>query len=181
MLSFKSNMDEVITLIRGRLENIDIKEMTALQASTVIGEVRKRIHVDGRASDGSQIGSYSRGYLKVRSGLYPSAKVGQSGKSKGKVRSAGTFTKGRNKGSQRPKYNRGADPKVILSLTRQMESDMVIIPLENGTGIGYTNEANFKKSQWNERTYKKRIFYLTKEERELVYKTGQEYIDETLK
>ena len=31
------------------------------------------------------------------------------------------------------------------------------------------------------RTYKKRIFYLTKEERELVYKTGQEYIDETLK
>ena len=60
--------------------------MTALQASTVIGEVRKRIHVDGRASDGSQIGSYSRGYLKVRSGLYPSAKVGQSGKSKGKVR-----------------------------------------------------------------------------------------------
>lgn len=174
MLHLDSNMDEVITLIRGRLEGIDIEEMTALQASSVISEIRKRIHVDGRASDGSAIGDYTSGYLKVRSGIYSSSKVSKSGR----VRSAGAFTKGRNKGGQRPKYNRGGDPKVILSLTRQMESDMVIVPLENGTGIGYTNEENFKKSQWAENTYKKTIFHLTKEEREIVFTTGQDYIDE---
>lgn len=171
----ESNFDEVIQIVSARLESIDIKEMTALQASSVISELRKRIHVDGKDSNETQIGTYSPGYMKVRTGLYGNGKPAKKG-----VKSAGVFTKGKNKGQQRPKYQRKNETKVILSLTRQMENDYIIIPEDNGTAIGFSNQTNFQKSQWNEQTYKKKIFSLTKAEREIVFKTGQQYIDDTL-
>ncbi len=171
-----SNADEVIQLISARLEDINIKELTALQASTIMAEMRKRIHVQGKDSNDTQIGVYTPAYMKVRTGLYSDAKKAKKG-----VKSAGKATKGANKGGERAKYQRGSDTKVILSLTRQMESDMVIIPFENGCGIGYTNETNFKKSQYNEKTYRKNIFNLTKKEREFIFEIGQGYIEEKLK
>ena len=51
-----SNADEVIQLISARLEDINIKELTALQASTIMAEMRKRIHVEGKDSNDAQIG-----------------------------------------------------------------------------------------------------------------------------
>lgn len=180
-INIVSNADEVIQLITDRLNDIDIKEMTAIQASTIMAEMRKRIHVEGKDSAGGKIGNYSESYMKVRTGLYGDAKVAKKGKSKGVVKSAGVYSKGSSKGAQRTKFQRGSDTKVILSLTRQMESDMVIVPFEKGCGIGYTNEANFKKSQYNEITYNKKIFNLTKKEREIIYDLGQEYINEKLK
>ena len=100
----------------------------------------------------------------------------------GIVKTAGVFSKGKNKGEARPKYQRDASSKVILSLTRQMENSMILVPFENGCGIGYSSEENFNKSQWCEETYgKKKIFYLTQEERDLAVLKGQEYINETLK
>lgn len=171
-----SNADEVIQLISARLEDINIKELTALQASTIMAEMRKRIHVEGKDSNDAQIGTYTPAYMKVRTGLYKDAKPAKKG-----VKSAGKATKGANKGGERVKYQRGSDTKVILSLTRQMESDMVIVPFENGCGIGYNNQTNFKKSQYNEKTYRKNIFNLTKKEREFIFEIGQGYIDEKLK
>lgn len=176
MLSLSSNLDEVINLITDRLENIDIKQMTALQASTVMGEMKKRIHVRGEDSNGSQIGTYTPAYIKFRTGLYKDSKPAKKG-----VKSAGKAIKGKNKGGERAKFQRSADPKVILSLTRKMENQMTIIPFENGCGIGYTNEEDFNKSQWNEQTYKKKIFNVTQKEREMIFEIGQEFINETIK
>jgi hypothetical protein len=171
-------MSEVINLIASRLEDINVKEMTAIQASTAMAAMRKRIHVDGKDSNDSQIGTYTPAYIKVRTGIYKDSKV--SGK-KEVVKSAGNKTKGKSKGSERPKYQRSADPKVILSLTGEMEQQMIIIPIENGCGIGYSNEENFLKSQYNEKTYKKKIFNLTKDERADIMAIGQDYINDTLK
>lgn len=164
MFNYSSNIGDVLTIVSAKLENIDLKEMTALQASSVLGELRKRIHVDGKASDGSDIGSYSRGYLKVRSGLFESP----------------TIVRGPNAGGSREKFNRGSQPKVILSLTRQMEGDMQLLPLDNGTGIGYSNAENFNKSQWAEKTYGKRVFSLTEREREIIQITGQIYVNDKI-
>lgn len=164
MFALDSNIDSVITLVTAQLESIDIREMTALQATSVMGEMRKRIHVDGKASDGSQIGSYSPGYIKVRSGVFQSPVI----------------ARGRNKGGAREKYNRGSDAKVILSLTRQMEGDLTVIPLDDGTGIGYNNVDNFNKSQWAEKTYGKKIFHLTEREREIIQITGEIYVEDKL-
>jgi len=190
-LEFKTNMSDVINLITERLENINLSELTALQASTVMAEMRKRIHVEGEDSSGAQIGVYTPAYIKLRTGNYSDSKTNK----KGIKTSAGKFTertiklnkqtgvfKGEDKvGKERPKYHRSADPKVILSLTSQMENHMIIIPFKNGCGIGYSTEFDFNKSQWNERRYKKNIFNLTEKERELAITTGQEYINETLK
>lgn len=176
MFSLSSNIDEVITIITNRIEDINVEEMTALQASTAIAELRKRIHVDGKDSNDSQIGTYSDAYMKVRTGLYSNSKKSK----KGIVKSAGVKTKGASKGTQRPKYQRKNDNKVILSLTSQMENDYTIIPEKNGCAIGFSNSFNYQKSQWNEKTYNKKIFSLTKKERDLVIDKAQEYINEQL-
>lgn len=171
-----SNMNEVIQLISARFESIDTKEITSLMASTAMAEMKKRIHTEGKDSNESQIGNYSPAYIKVRTGLYNDAKKAKKG-----VKSAGIASKGKSKGSERKKYQRNSDPKVILSLTREMEKNMMVVPLDKGHGIGWTNEDNFKKSQYNEKTYNKKIFNLTKKEREIVHGKAQDYINETFK
>lgn len=99
-------------------------------AQTMLGQTRERIHEEGKKSDGSQMGKYSKEYLKVRA----------------------------------RRYNRTADPKVILSLTGQMENDWSVIALGNQSyGLGYKNSLNADKANWNEDRYGK-IFALTKDE-----------------
>lgn len=181
MINVTSNIAEVINTVSDKLKNVDIKAMTKEQATTLISEMRKRIHQQGKASDGSQIGTYSKEYLALRSGHFQNSAKATKGKSKGKIKNAGTHTKGAKQGSKRIMYNRGSDPKVILSLTRQMEQDMILIPIENGTAIGYSNEENYKKYQWAEKTYKKKIFNATVEERKLVNDIAEEYIQKSLK
>jgi len=79
------------------------------------------------------------------------------------------------------KYNRTADPKVVLSLTRQMEQDLTIVELNPGYAIGYINEANFRKATWLEEKYKKEILTaLSEREQELATAVAEEYIDELL-
>jgi hypothetical protein len=181
VIKVDSNISHVIRVISDELENIDVKKMTREQASTLMADMRKRIHQQGKASDGSAIGKYSKGYLAVRSGVFQNSGKSTKGKSKGKIKNAGTHTKGAKQGGKRIMYNRGNDPKVILSLTRQMESDMILIPIENGTAIGYSNSDNFNKSQWAEKTYKKAIFSATVEEVNTVLEIGQKYINDSLK
>ena len=77
------------------------------------------------------------------------------------------------------KYNRTADTKVILSLTRQMENDMTGGPIKtlDGWGIGFKNPHNYDKSQWTEATYDKKIFSLTEQEKADVRKIGEDFIN----
>lgn len=78
------------------------------------------------------------------------------------------------------KYNRSEDKKVVLSLTRQEENDFSIQPTNDGYGLGYTNEENFKKSQWAEKRYNKKISDLTTEEKELVVKVAEHEVNRLL-
>ncbi len=180
-MKIESNIAEVVNIIYAKLEGINVKEMTAIQASTLIAEMKKRIHKDGKASDGGQIGKYSKGYIAVRSGIFQNSGKQSKGVKTVKVSNAGKKTKGGNVGTKRTNYNRGTDPKVIISLTGNLENDYIIIPLSNGTAIGFSNATNFEKSQYVEKTYKKKIFSTTKEERALIDEKGQDYINENLK
>lgn len=108
--------------------------------------VHDRIHVNGKAADGSPIGIYSDLYLKYT----------------------------------RPKNNRGTDPKVILSLTRQMENDFSVVADGSRYGLGFKNEVNAQKSEWAEQTYKKKIYSLTNEEKEQAVNAANEYVNGVL-
>ncbi len=191
MITIKTNSSQVLSLVAGKLRAASSTDaMLRACATNIRAAMKHRIHVDGIASDGNPIGQYSDGYMVVRTGAYQNAKTISKGKNKGKRKDAGTFTSAVLKfnaqagvfqgnteklGKARPRYNRTDDPKVIISLTRQMENDLVITPTLKGYGIGYNNKTNFQKVAYVESTYKKKIFRTTKSEQDLLIKTAAEF------
>lgn len=77
----------------------------------------------------------------------------------------------------RARHNRSSDTNVMLSLTRQMENDMVAIKTGNGWGIGYTNELNYNKAIWNENRYGKPIWELSVNELNIMEEIANKYIE----
>lgn len=173
MIDISSNITEVVQNITSSLNEITNKDQVMrIVAQSLVTEVHDRIHERGEDSNSSKIGEYSNSYMALRTGNYKNADKTK----KGKAKNAGTYTEkaGEEKsGTNRPKYNRTNDKKVVLSLTRQMENDFGVIATENGYGLGYQNDENFKKSQWTEKTYNKKIFDLTESEKEQVVKVAE--------
>jgi hypothetical protein len=194
MIQYTSNVSQVVRLAVKKVEGLASDQLLRTVAFAVLPELKKRVHIDGKASDGSQIGTYSPSYMALRTGNYQNADKHKKGKNKGKNKNAGTFTDrtirlnkqtgtftGEDKvGKARPNYHRSNDTKVILSLTRQMENDLSVIPVGQGYGIGYSNKFNFQKSQWNESTYRKRIWALTQGEKDLAKKVAEDFVTTTL-
>jgi hypothetical protein len=180
-MAYQSNISEIVRLkVEGLQKLSHPDEMLRTVAAAVLPELKKRVHIDGKGSDGSAIGTYSPGYMKLRTGNYANSGKVSRGANKGKLKDAGTISRGDRKGQPRPKYNRTADTKVIGSLTRQMENGLSIMPAGNGYGIGYTNPHNYDKSQWLEGTYKKDIWELTVEEKALAQQTAEDFIQQAL-
>lgn len=200
-MSVNSNSGSVLKLRLQKLKELqsNFDEVARAAANAVLPELRNRVHVQGKASDGNQIGTYSKGYMAVRTGNFGNSKRKRDGsfKEQKKKGDAGTFTKGSNKiplandggilkqskiGLNRPVYNRSSDTKVILSLTRMMEEDLKVMPSGNGYGIGYSNSDNYNKAIWNEATYGKKILTkLTAEEVQLVKTTVEDFLSAILK
>ncbi|WP_206197677.1 hypothetical protein [Terrimonas sp.] len=130
----------------------------------------ERIHKKGIASDGSQIGTYSPAYMKVRTGNYGNSTRYKRGAKAGRTKDAGVYSRGKNKGTPRPQYKRSADPKIVVSLTRGLENDWHTFPVKNGWGIGFHFPDNFQKLKWVEARKKKIIGLPTSEEREILLK-----------
>jgi len=182
--SFFSNFDKKFAAGLSP-ENIDklLREM----AVTTAANMRERIHEEGKDANGSQIGTYTTEYMKVRTGIYPNAGVYKSGKNKGKAKNAGLYTKGKNKGTPRPKYSRTSDRKVIISLSRNFENDFTLgvqnktpTKIPNGYGIGWKNNLNAKIAEGLQMRYKKRIWYLTVKEREDALLIAQKFVNNTI-
>lgn len=193
MINYNSNIAVVIKAKLAQIQALKDNPDPILRtvALAVLPELRQRVHVEGKDSSGGQIGTYSPGYMKIRTGDFQNAGKNDSGfNTKGKNSIFSTKTQQPIKvkpgkqtaGSLRPRYNRTSDTKVILSLTRQMENDMSVVATGKGYGIGYNNPDNLKKARWNEATYKKKILTkLTKEEIALAKKTAIEFTLEYLK
>jgi hypothetical protein len=198
MIEVTSNIN---VIIQAKLEQIlELKKnpdpILRTVALTVLPALRKRVHVDGLDASGSKIGTYSAGYMVVRTGSYKNAETYKKGAKAGQRKNSGKFTDqtiklnkqtgvftGEDKsGKARPNYNRTADTTVILSLTRQMENDESVVPTPSGYGIGFLNPFNFKKAIWCEETYGKKILTkLTTGELDLAQKTAQEFTNDYLK
>lgn len=79
------------------------------------------------------------------------------------------------------KFSRKSDPKIIVSLTRQLENDWAVIPTERGYGVGFKNFFNYQKARWVEARKDKEIFSLTSGEEEYVAERVDELIVEAFK
>lgn len=147
-----------------RLKAFHIDQLLHSVSNNALDKIAKRVHVDGIASDGSQIGTYSTGYMKLRSGSFKSTE----------------YVRGKNKGQKRRLFNRGSDTSVILSLTREMENDMKVIKTDDGYGIGFSNSHNYDKAIWSENTYQKAIWELTNGEKEETYELATQIMQEVV-
>jgi len=177
MIAYNTNANQVLNVLEQ-----DLKSLSGEQADKIMREIAQaltaamvvRVHQDGKAADGSKIGTYSPEYLKIRSDQYANAGTYKRGEKKGQAKDTGKYTKGKNKGEARKKYSRGTNPNVILSLTRNMEMDLSVCEqnpakIPNGYAIGYQNELNIKKLERHENiNYNKKILtQLSKEEEAL--------------
>lgn len=79
------------------------------------------------------------------------------------------------------RYNRSADAKIIVSLTRQLENDWAVIATPRGYGVGFNNAFNLQKARWVEENKKKKIFSLAKSEARYVRELATELIKEGLR
>jgi len=198
MISVTTNISVILKAKLNQIQELKNNPDPVLRtvALAVLPEMKHRVHVEGKDSSGGKIGTYSKGYMVLRTGAFKNADRNVKGANKGKLKNAGKFTDatirlnkntgvftGEDKvGTARPRYNRTSDTKVILSLTRQMENDLSVVPSGNGYGIGYLNADNFKKAGYCETTYGKKILTkLTTEEKELAIRTAQEFAPEYLK
>jgi len=130
-ITVNTNLAEVNARISTKLDKLKDKEyITRPLCFDLLELMKKRIHEDGINASGTQIGTYSNEYLKLRI----------------------------------KKYNRSADTKVIVSLTRQLENDWSVIATVNGYGIGFKNKFNLQKARWVEAIKDCVIFSLTQNE-----------------
>ncbi len=184
MIRITTNINQVVEVNITKLKSLaDTDRMLRTAATTVLGMMKKRIHEDGLDAEGKPIGTYSPGYMKVRTGNYGNSLRVSRGQNKGKLKNAGVFSKGANKGQPRPRYNRTSDTKVVASLTRLMENDEKVVALkQNSYGIGFSNKHNFDKSQWVEATYKKKgkIFAVSEAEQQAVIDIANKFTQDAL-
>lgn len=145
MITVRTNIGEVTARITRRLQKLDDNEYLLRPVMLeLVPMIHDRIHEKGEAADGSQIGTYTPGYMKTRA---------------------------------RKPYNRRDGSTVILSLTRELESDYSITATAKGYGIGFNNALSVQKVEWLEKKYGKKIFSLSKEENQY----AKQRIDELTK
>lgn len=78
------------------------------------------------------------------------------------------------------KYKRGADTKIIVSLTRQLENDWAVVATPNGWGVGFNNAFNAQKMKWVEEVKGKKIAALTAEEKDYAINKLKKLLSENL-
>ena len=141
-MTYSTNLPEVLNTVHLKLSKVHSDELTRTQAVSLMAVMKDRIHVQGKDSNGNQIGTYTPAYIKYK-----------------------RLSKGR-----------GTDNKVILSLTRQMESGYQPEAIENGYAICFRTAEDMQKARWCEKTYNKPIFAPTAEEKAMVIAIAQDYI-----
>lgn len=177
MIAIRIDASQPLSRLKAKLEAAQNKEkMLRTVAVSMLPVVKTRIHEQGLDANEQPIGTYSESYMKVRTGSFASAPTISKGKNKGKTKNPGLISRGPNKGSPRPKYNRTSDTKKVVSLTRQLENDFSVVASANGYGLGYKNAFNLQKMRWQEENENKKIAKLTPSERKMAVEVAKEYI-----
>lgn len=143
---YSTNLPEVIETVNLKLTALRRSEMTRLQAFSLLAVMKGRIFVQGKDSNGSQIGTYTPAYIKY-------------------TRNSKKYRRGTDSKviiSLTRQLENGLHPEAMTS--------------ENGYAIMTRSEEDYNKARWCEETYKKPIFAPTAEERALCKQIAEDYI-----
>jgi hypothetical protein len=136
--------------------------------NTVLAVQKQRIFTEGKDSKGAQIGTYST----TPASISKKNQARQTGK---------TYFHG---GYSEYKSAIGKNPGFVnLQNTSQMALDYGFQVITEGSsyGIGFTNEFNFKKSEWVETHFGKQVFFQSAAEGEVLTKAMEQQIGNDLK
>lgn len=153
--------------------------------SSTLGNMIVRIHEEGKASDGSDIGTYSTKPIYINPKNSP-VKFGTSGKYKDYTDGNGnrvlkpatdTFKGGRRAGEKHTtKYFDGGykefredagrdSSKVNLDLTGGLKQGLQLLPTSRSYSIGFMNDEQARRAEGLEKKYGKKIWSLTSGEK----------------
>jgi hypothetical protein len=156
MITVTMEIPEITQDIKNLLTPEAVDKMLLEAALVQTSMMADRVHIQGKDSFNGAIGTYSEGYMNVRTGKVPA----EDGR----------------------RYNRGSSTKVILSLSRQMENDLGAMPLPDGFGVGYNNPENYRKAkELQDIKYKKPIWLQTPQEEKAVKDRILKYIDNAIR
>lgn len=169
----RSNAGAVIGLLITKVKSLEpggalYSDVMREAATTQLGTEIQRVFVNGKASDGSAIGSYSTKPIYVNPDRSPKkfpvkGKTGRTTfESTGQPHKTRYFDDGY-KGF-RDKIGRPTNT-VNLSLYGQLQNQLDVIPTSNSWGLGWQNDEMPKRAKALELKYGKKIFAPTDDEK----------------
>lgn len=145
-MTYSTNLPTVLQTVNLKLTNMQRDRMTREQAFSLLAVMKDRIFVQGKDSNGSQIGTYTPAYIRVRN----SKKYRRGTDSKVII----SLTRQLEDGCH------------VEALTTG----------EIGYAITLRTQEDMQKARWCEETYKKPIFAPTAEERAMVMQIADDFI-----
>lgn len=189
-MKVKINMVNFIASLNQSVLNTNSELVRGVVRQVALGalaHMKVRIHQDGKASDGSAIGNYSKKpiYVSATSNV-GNAKmfgtpVGKNGKSKfksGKPHKSKYFAGGYNE--FKTAIGRNQLGTVNLSLSGNLDKEFTVIATDRGYGLGWHDEKKLKRAKHFEKKYSKPIYQPTKEEFELMKKTAESELNNAI-
>jgi hypothetical protein len=195
-ISVRVDVGDVIRSLNGKIESFfpgaaGYEGLLRTVATTLLADVKTRIHEKGIASDGSAIGQYSTKpmYVSSTANIGSAAKFGrpigktgrskfQSGKRKGADHASRYFPGGYNE--FKTKIGRNQLGSVNLSLSGDMNSQLTVQATSNGFGFGWPDGtgkgSKFQRAGFLEKKYGKKIWGLTDEEKVKTISLAKNYV-----
>lgn len=181
MINIRTNLNEIFGNIRGKLTHEVFDTAVRTVATTMLGEIRTRIHEQGKAADGGDIGQYSRTPMYVSANANPGKSfgrpIGKTGKSKfanGQDHKSRYFPGGYNE--YKTAIGRNQLGRVNLSLSGQLNNQLNVVSTQRGYGLAWADKEKFERAGHLEKKYGKKIWSLTEDERELAAQVAQNVI-----
>jgi hypothetical protein len=173
MLTIHSNAESVINRFLDRINKIrpggsKYDKAMSETANALLANVVQRIHMDGRAGDGGDIGQYSASpiYVNPRNSPVSFQPLGKTGKDTFAKTGQPHITKYFDQGYRgyRQQIGLPAD-KVVLTLRGDLRDGLKVTRTERGYGLGWSDDALYQLAQSLERKYQKQIWSATAAEK----------------
>lgn len=188
MIKATSNIKDVVGELAAKLATLQkggqgydstLREV----ATTMRAEMSRRIHSEGKNSNGSDIGSYSIKpmYVSLRAVPKPKGvgrgKNGQTKFANGKPHASKYYAGGYS--DYKTDVGRNKLGKVNLSLTGQLSNQFSVIATTNGYGLGWANTEMYDRSQALTKKYGQ-VWNLTESEAKMSNEIAQEQINKII-
>lgn len=193
MIKMQSNVSQILNGYLEKLQSLTkggVGYDSALRevATTMRAEMSRRIHSEGKNSQGADIGHYSTEPIYVSTKNNPGRSfgrpIGKTGKSKfkggekaGADHTSRYFAGGYNE--YKTAIGRNTLGKVNLSLSGQLAAQFAVVETNDGYGIGWVDTEKRERAGHLQQKYGA-VWSLTQQEKELSKKIAEQKIKEIL-